>query len=52
MQKEKNISTQEDLSMEEYLNKRSEDQRTGEKQIRWQIRRREKPCMVMAELYV
>ena len=32
MQKEKNISTQ-------------EDQRTGEKTSRWQIRRREKPCL-------
>ena len=40
MQKEKNISTQEVISMEEYLN-----QRTGEKTIRWQIRRREKPCL-------
>ena len=37
MQKEKNISTQEVISMEEYLNKRQK--------IRWQIRRREKPCL-------
>ena len=42
MQKEKNISTQEVISMEEYLNKR---QKIREQTIRWQIRRREKPCL-------
>ena len=38
MQKEKNISTQEVISM-------TEDKRTEEKKIRRQIQKRKKPCL-------
>lgn len=45
MQKEKNISTQEVISMEEYLNKRQKIREQEKKTIWRQIRRREKPCL-------
>lgn len=52
MQKEKNISTQEVISMEEYLNKRQEIREQEKKRFGGRFSEEKSPAWMMAELYV
>ena len=52
MQKEKNISTQEVISMEEYLNKRQKIREKKKKRFGGRFGEEKSPAWMMAELYV
>ena len=52
MQKEKNISTQEVISMEEYLNKRQKIREQEKKRFGGRFGEEKSPAWMMAELYV
>ena len=52
MQKEKNISTQEVISMEEYLNKRKKIREQEKKRFGGRFGEEKSPAWMMAELYV
>ena len=52
MQKEKNISTQEVISMEEYLNKRQKIRAQEKKRFGGRFGEEKSPAWMMAELYV
>ena len=51
-QKEKNISTQEVISMEEYLNKRQKIRAQEKKRFGGRFGEEKSPAWMMAELYV
>ena len=51
MQKEKNISTQEVISMEEYLNKRQKIREQEKKRFGGRFGEEKSPAWMMAELY-
>ena len=52
MQKEKNISTQEVISMEEYLNKRQKIREQEKKRFGGRFGEEKSPAWMKAELYV
>lgn len=52
MQKEKNISTQEVIFMEEYLNKRQKIREQEKKRFGGRFGEEKSPAWMMAELYV
>ena len=52
LEKEKNISTQEVISMEEYLNKRQKIREQEKKRFGGRFGEEKSPAWMMAELYV